>query len=429
MNSLTLKAILLISFLLSGIASAQENNIQADVAISIQQAGNIWMGQQVTLDIDLKTTGFSFSDTTFNLPEVAGAFLMQIDTTTVKMTENIDGQSWQIIRYPLALFPQKPGLLEIPPITVRFSSAAGFDSDKETFEFQTRPLQLSIQAPPGIKEGTMVITTTAFKLEYDWQPDLQTETTAAKTGDAFTLTVKRSAGAISAMLLPQLPVFRVEGLAAYPQAPEVNDKTNRGDLTGERSDSIIWVAEKPGDYNIPGIRFQWWDPVSRELKQQVVPGLKLEIKTALTDKSTSVNSEQAGLRYIYFLAGLIAALLAWVLWQRFAKKLPGQTTETEKSAFSALQQACSNNQPVQAYARLNDWLQWSSATSITLAGFSLPQADTELRGQLTALQEALVSPQSNWRGSDLLTVLIRVRTQLNKQTTAESKARLLPLNP
>jgi len=98
----------------------------------------------------------------------------------------------------------------------------------------------------------MLISTTAFKLEYEWQPELQTEITAAQTGDAFTLTLKREAGDISAMLLPPLPIYRVEGLAAYPQAPEINDKTNRGTLTGERSDSIIWVAEKPGDYSIVG---------------------------------------------------------------------------------------------------------------------------------------------------------------------------------
>ena len=52
------------------------------MSISVEQDQDIWAGQQVTLDLDLKTTGFSFSNTHFNLPEVSGAFLMQTDTTT-----------------------------------------------------------------------------------------------------------------------------------------------------------------------------------------------------------------------------------------------------------------------------------------------------------------------------------------------------------
>jgi len=106
-----LKIILLTSLLLPVSVVAADEEVKAAVAISTQQDQDIWAGQQVTLNLDLKTTGFSFSDSHFNLPEVPGAFLMQTDTTTVKMTETIDGKTWQIIRYPLALYPQKAGQL------------------------------------------------------------------------------------------------------------------------------------------------------------------------------------------------------------------------------------------------------------------------------------------------------------------------------
>ncbi|MBE9549108.1 MAG: BatD family protein [Proteobacteria bacterium] len=442
MSRFSLKVFLLMGCLISGIAGAQEGSVQegnvqedgvqANVAISIQQAEDIWMGQQLTLNIDLKTTGFSFSDTTFNLPEVSGAFLMQIDTTTVKMTENIDGQNWQVIRYPLALYPQRAGLLEIPPITVRFSSARGFGSEQKAFEFQTSPLQLNIKAPPGIKEGDMVITTTAFKLEYEWQPDSQAETTTAQTGDAFTLTVKRSAGDISAILLPPLPVFRAEGLAAYPQVAEVIDKTNRGSLTGERSDKIIWVAEKPGTYSIPAIRFQWWDPRSHELKQQLVQGLKLEVTASPTGEDSAAASNKGdylGVYLRYLMSALVLAVVVYFLWRRFAINTAAEAVETEKLAFTALQQACNTNQPAQAYSKLNAWLAWSPAGIITLADFSSSQEDQHLSTQLNVLQEALISPESQWQGAELLNILTRVRISMHRQKDAHSKVQLVPLNP
>ncbi len=429
-----LKIILLTSLLLPVSVVAADEEVKADVAISIQQDQDIWAGQQVTLNLDLKTTGFSFSDSHFNLPEVPGAFLMQTDTTTIKFTEKIDGQTWQIIRYPLALYPQKAGQLEIPPIAVRFSTSAGFGSTEKAFEFQTKALVLTINSPPGVKDGDLVITTPSFELDYQWQPESGT----AQTGDAFTLTVKRRASDISAMLLPPLPVFRVEGLAAYPQAPEVNDKTNRGDLTGERTDTIIWVVEKPGTYDIPGIRFQWWDPDSRELKQQIIPGLNLDILPSAADKVAADASDktgQAGKEYLWLLVGVFTAFTAVFLWLRFGPKKPRQAVDTEKSTFATLQKACRSNHIGQTHSALHAWIALSSpalspnSRSPTLGEFARACDDTQLSADFEQLQEALISSDSNWQGSELLNSLKRIRRRINKQKTVQSKTHLAPLNP
>ena len=413
---------------------AQDNDVKADVAISIQQDLETWAGQQVTVNLDLQTTGFSFSNSHFNLPEVSGAFLMQTDTTTIKFSENIDGETWQVIRYPLALYPQKAGQLEIPPIAVRFITSAGFGSTEKAFEFRTNPLQLTVNSPPGVKQGDLVVTTTSFELNHDWQPQSGT----AQTGDAFTLTVTRRASDISGMLLPPLPVFQAEGLAAHPQAPEVSDITNRGDLTGERIDAIIWVVEKPGTYDIPGIRFQWWDPHSRELKQQIVPGLSLEILPSPADKTTADSGdkpEQAGKDYLWLLVAVFTALTAGFLWLRFGPRTSRRAVDTEKSTFTALQKTCKRNHAGQTHSTLHAWLAWSlpmgvpNSRSLTLSEFAQAHDDTQLAAELQRLQEALISSDNNWQGSRLLSALQRIRGKINKQKTVQSTSHLAPLNP
>jgi hypothetical protein len=428
------KIVLLTGLLLPVSVVAADEEVKAGVAIGVRQDQDIWAGQQVTLNLDLKTTGFSFSDSHFNLPEVPGAFLMQTDTTTVKMTETIDGQSWQIIRYPLAIYPQKAGQLEIPSIAVRFSTTAGFGSPSIPFEFQTKPLALTIKSPPGVKEGDLLITTRSFRLDYQWQPESGT----AQTGDAFTLTVKRRAHDISAMLLPPLPVFHAEGLAAYPQAPEVTDKTNRGDLTGERTDTIIWVVEKPGAYDIPGIRFQWWDPDSRELKQQIIPGLKLDILPSPADKVAADASDvtgQSGNYYLWLLVAVFMAITAAFLYLRFGRKAPGQAVDTEKSTFATLQKACKSNHIGQTHSALHAWIAQSSpalapnSRPVTLSEFAWACDDTQLAAEFEQLQEALISSDSNWQGSELLNSLQRVRRKIYKQKTVQSRIHLAPLNP
>jgi hypothetical protein len=424
--------ILLTGLLLPLSLLAQDNEVRAGVSIRVEQDQDIWAGQQVTLDLDLKTTGFSFSNSHFNLPEVDGAFLMQTDTTTVKLTEKIDGQDWQIVRYPLALYPQKAGQLEIPSINVRFTTSAGFGSEEKAFEFQTDPIELTVKLPPGAKPGDLVVTTTSFELEYDWQP----ATAITKTGDAVTLTVSRRAVDISAMLLPPLPVFRIEGLASYPQTPEINDKTDRGDLTGVRIDSITWVVEKPGTYEIPGIRFQWWDPDNRELKQQIVPGLSLDILpsekesvvgTVKNDEQSSGNSWPV---LFLFLTGL-----AGILWLRFGRQPTVQQINDEKSAFAELQKACKNNQVSQAHSAIHNWIaSWASTSSsqtrpATLTELARMLNDDYLATELRRLQEALVSSEGDWRGDGLSGALQSARRKIHQRKTDQSKNSLVPLNP
>jgi len=432
MNKQLHKLILLTGLLLPLSLVAQDNEVKAAVSISIEQDQDIWAGQQVTLDLDLKTTGLSFSNSHFNVPEVNGAFLMQTDTTTVKLTEKIDGQDWQIVRYPLALYPQKAGQLDIPPINVRFTTSAGFGSEEKAFEFQTEPMKLSIKLPPGAKQGDLVVTTSSFELEHDWQPT----TAITKTGDAVTLTVSRRAGDISAMLLPPLPVFRAEGLASYPQTPEINDKTDRGDLTGVRVDSITWVVEKPGTYEMPGIRFQWWDPDNGELKQQIVPGLSLDILPSKEesvvgpDKNDQESSSNSWPILFLFLTGLTG-----ILWLRFGRRPTGQHINDERSAFAELQKACKNNQASQAHSATHNWIancavkNKLSSRSATLAEFSQMLNDDNLATELKQLQETLVSPDGSWRGDKLLIALQSARRKINHRRIDASANYLTPLNP
>lgn len=410
-------------------AVAEDTELKASIEISVQQETTNWAGQQLTLNLDLKTTGFSFADVYFNLPEVRGAFLMQIDTTTVKSTKNIDGQAWQIISYPLALYPQAAGLMEIPPISVRFNTSAGFGKEEKSFSFETPTLQLEITSPPGIKAGDLVITTSSFNLEYQWQP----ETDISRTGDALTLSITRKAADISAMLFPPLPVFHTAGLAAYPQAPVVIDKSNRGDLVGERTDKIIWLVEEAGEYQIPDISFQWWDPGSQELKQQIVTGRKINIAATVTVSSSDKISQQS-----WLMVGIIIALLA-LLWWLFRHKTHLFTNRkqqnTEKQAFKHLQKTSKLNSPKQTHVALYSWLEFfpelraPNSSGFSLKDFADTMSNQKLAKQLNYLQESLISADENWRSGELMRVLRSCRHRLLQEKLVQSKQHLSPLNP
>ena len=434
MNRFTLKLLACFGLVFTNLVFAQDEDVKAAVSASIQQDQEIWAGQQVTVDLDLKTRGFSFSNTHFSLPEVSNAFLMQTDTTTIKLSEKIEGQDWQILRYPLALFPQKSGQLTVPAIDVRFSTSVGYGKPVKSFEFKTEPLEISVSLPPGVKQDELVVTTRSFQLDHDWQP----ASDIAKTGDAFTLTVTRRADDISAMLLPPIPVYRTNGLAAYPQAPKVEDRTDRGDLTGERVDSITWVVEKAGSYEIPGIRFQWWDPAKRELRQQVIPGITMDIVGSSTDGSSAVSDEASETESRPLLPWLLFALvgiLAGTLWRKFRRDRRGKPVVDERSTFTDLQKACKSNQAGKTHSAIYAWLACCPPVSgaglrpVTLGELAQIMNDNQLAGELEELQQAMISPSANWNGDALLISLKRIRHTIKTRKTEQSVDLLAPLNP
>ena len=120
---------------------------------------------------------------------------------------------------------------------------------------------------------------------------------------------------------------------------------------------------------------------------------------------------------------------------RFGRKAPGQAVDTEKSTFATLQKACKSNNTGQTHSALHAWIAQSSpalapnSRPVTLSEFAWACDDTQLAAEFEQLQEALISTDSNWQGSELLNSLLRIRRKIYKQKTVQSRTHLAPLNP
>ena len=88
MNRL-LSSLLIIFSLVPGPLAAAES-LQGDIRLlsALEDAG--WVGQETEIYLELWSDGFSFGDQLFLLPEVKGGFLLQADSSTVKLNEDRD---------------------------------------------------------------------------------------------------------------------------------------------------------------------------------------------------------------------------------------------------------------------------------------------------------------------------------------------------
>ncbi len=418
--------------------------VSGEIRLQFAAERPVWVGQQVTLNLDLLTTGFSFGDQQFLLPEVSGGFLLQTDTTTLKLTERRGSETWQVLRYPIAFFPQRAGRLEVPAFRVSFSASAGFGQEPQRFSVLTEPVSLDVTRPPGIEDDGLLVTSAEFDLRATWSPRLMPEAddepATARLGDAITLKVTQSAADISGMVLPGLPVHRAPGLAAYPQAPRVEDKVARGTLRGARTDSVTWVFEQAGRYDFPEIRYRWFDPASRQVRESLVPGLALTVVAPPGGPVGGAGSQSArwaplsSWGWVILLA--LLAVVAGVSWRYLVPRLIAflrhrkrRLEAGEPALFKTALRACRHHDAAAAYTALSRWAQefGTAGASKSLIAFAAGY-DPAFRQSVEALQRALVDGVA-WDGGQLADMLPRVRRQLGSRHPSAPAVALAPLNP
>ncbi|MEZ5582657.1 MAG: hypothetical protein R3F37_07725 [Candidatus Competibacteraceae bacterium] len=305
--------VLLTMVLLSSAGSALALEARADFRVAGD--GPFWVGQRIVVEIDLLSTGFTFSNQQFDLPDLPGVVSIPPDNATLNLSESIDGETWQGMRYQLSLFVLKPGAIELLPLSVSFSVAMGYGSEPEPFRFTSEPLRIEVKLPPNAEGLVGLVTTSRFALQTDWQP----EPTGLKVGDALTLTVQRRAADVPGAAIPPFELATVDGLTAYPAEPEISDSTARGDLTGERIDKVTYVLQKPGDYQVPGSTVHWFDPTTKTLHSEEIAPLEFTVvpnpDTKLSPTKTAIP--EAGIRTGFRWAWFIMAVLVLVMGGRW----------------------------------------------------------------------------------------------------------------
>ncbi len=402
--------------------------LEARVRAGLESSSEIWVGQQVGLTVDILTTGFTFAKQRIHLPEVTGALVLEDAVTTINLGENIDGKRWQILRYRYPLFVQRPGSIEVPPIHVAFEVSAGFGREGVAFDLHTNATSLTVLRPPGVSDFGNLVTATQFELDVAMTPTV----TQLQVGDALTRTITRTATGVSGMAFAPLPIPELTGVALYPEDPLINDRSNRGELKGERVDTVTFVLQAAGKVVVPAIELQWWDPTAAELRVKTIPELSLDVApNPVFSEPGEADNEVHPERFAWgYLA--LAALLGLVGWG-VVRQLPGLQQrlrmqarireQTEPARFKRLQSACRKNDARLAYNALLGWLSTENAP-----GEDLLQAHP-LKVEREKVQQALINKDSHWRGSQLARASRLARQQHQRTRAGADRSELSALNP
>jgi len=136
----------LVGVLLCGHSLAQD----AKVRTSLETQDTIWVGQKVTVVVELLAPGYFASAASFDLPDPQGVLLLPPMGHPLLSSETIDGTSYTVQRHELSAYPMRAGAQSVPAFSVRFEfKRAPMDTNTIAATLKTDSMPFTVKMPPG----------------------------------------------------------------------------------------------------------------------------------------------------------------------------------------------------------------------------------------------------------------------------------------
>jgi len=482
-------------FIVPGIRAGNSKSapIQVDVIKPVVQQGSA--GRDIFLEAKVDTPStyvqsqIVYTVRLYRAVEIRDASLTEPnldDVVLERFGEDItfqtrrSGRLYQVTERKFAIFPQKSGALNIPPVIfqgqVPDTRQAQQHQTNDPFNrfFQTQRMkrvriqseavEVEVKAAPTNISAKHWLPAKDFKLTEAWSPDPP----VFKVGEPITRTLTMEATGLTGAQLPELKLHNSNGIKQYNDQPVVDTKWANNSLNGVRVEKFAIVPTDSGKLVLPEIRLYWWDTefererlVSISPKIIQVAAVDITMQQPQVQQTASAISEQsvnnvtdtakevvkivvdAGQWPLIALAlglGWLATIITVViLWKRQKNVIPGVSTSSGYSvdqtsltqAKNQLKAACSKNDPAAANRALLAWAaaMWPEDPPRSLSIVSQKMSDSTLKKQFKELRDVLYShKEKSWDGNrfwDEVSVRLK-KTRENKKKKVESLPDLYP---
>lgn len=378
-----------------------------------------WAGQRIPFIVELRASGSFAGTATFELPQLAGALAVKIGSPVLG-SEDIDGESWMVQSHEFALFVQRPGLFAIPPFTVHFSHHQGYTGPITEVQTLTPGAKVEIKQPPGMAPSGFFLTTESLTVHETWEP----KPGPVQVGAMLKRTITQKAVNVSGMLLASAPINGSEGLRIYPGTVETEDHIDRGDLVGERIESLTYLFTLPGTQTLPALTYTWWNPKTQQVQSTTLDALTIAVTPAPATGASSARSNPLS-RILWILGAAILCSVATLYRKKlmqWARRAQTRFLPPEEMIRNRLLAACNRNDAQGAEAVLFAWLRLKGADF---------QPDSALQEAVLKLHRHLYgsATTASWKGEQLKRAMEKLPISRNAGSPHMPQSALPALNP
>ncbi|HXT81141.1 MAG TPA: hypothetical protein VN702_16370 [Acetobacteraceae bacterium] len=380
---------------------------------SLDPSGRVMLGQQVRLLVDVLLPGEMPHPPRVTAPRVDGAQVFRFESQATTISERTDSANYVGQRIEFDIYPRRAGVLTVPPVAVTLLDKAGDVTETR----QGAGLSIPAVAPPGLNPSGPIVVSRNVALHEEWQ------SAGVKTlhvGDVLTRRVTRTAAGVPGLALANLAFTAPDGIRVYVDPPDIQDRIERGEVTGIRTDRATYLIERAGSFLIPGISQPWWDQSSGVARSLIVPARTLEVTAASPPPSHSPlrRAAVAGAAIAAIIFVGLGVIVRCGIAERWARWRAGRE-QAERAAFKTLRRECRRADPAAVYRA---WQAWNATRP---AGAHEPALDDAIRD----LERHLFGKSTSWTAADGTRLLRAVSASRGKRRTAPVRSILPPLNP
>jgi len=252
---------------------AQQSDPDVIVRTSAKPQSGAVIGQHVALFVDVLFRGEMPRPPRVTIPDMPGAQVFRFETQATTMTDIVNGESYTGQRFEFAVYPRRGGELVIPPAVAKLLDKTGDVAGTAKGE----AVRTQISVPVGVDPSQPVIATGNLTLDEQWAPN---PNAAFKAGDALVRTITRTAEDVPSLAMRDLVFAAPDGVRVYRDAPQSEDKIDRGTLTGRRVDRVTYVFETAGTFRLPAVSQPWWDLGAGRLQTAAGGGISVSVSPA-----------------------------------------------------------------------------------------------------------------------------------------------------
>ncbi|PWT96608.1 MAG: hypothetical protein C5B52_15340 [Bacteroidetes bacterium] len=234
---------------------------------------SVYVQQPFKITITVLTATWYTAPLDFDNIQIPNTFILPFDQTAPGMY-TVGNKQYAGLQFYFIAFPYKAGNFSIPSIKIIATTPPEGSSESRKITIKTSPVNFMVKpVPESIKNDSWFVAKNVTISE-KWSKSLQ----HLKVGDVIERTITINAAGTLPQFIPEIPDEKLDFASIYPQDADLDDTRNDYDANGRRTQSIIYLLEKEGDFTISEVKVNWWNPGNSKVYSKSAPAGKIHVE-------------------------------------------------------------------------------------------------------------------------------------------------------
>lgn len=311
-------------FMLTGVPVAAQDGQVPEVRTSLENDTAV-PGQPLLYRVTVLVPTWLPSPPEFPSYEAPNVVVRLPSRASGPASETIGGETWSGVTRSYRLYPMIAGTYQIPAGRIKITYSDPDTQEPVVTEVTTDSFEITGQIPPGSEKLDPFLAANSVTMERSVEGNPQ----EMGVGDALTLTTVVNVAGVAPMFVPPFGQnIETGGLAVYPKEPVLEEREDRGLLSGTRTEETVLVAEADGSYTVPEATLSWFNLKSGKIESIAAPAISINV-TGTAVPEPQPKSAAIDWRRLFGSAMFVVLIgfAAFFVWRRYASLLTAYARE------------------------------------------------------------------------------------------------------